>query len=103
MNYVALFFAGAFLCNAIPHLARGLQGDPFPSPFAKPRGVGDSPPWVNVLWGLFNALVGLWLLSRHPVEVGLNPDFLVLFAGVLVLGIYASVHFDRVRRGKPAK
>ena len=40
LNYIALFFAGAFLCNAIPHLVAGLQGQPFPSPFAKPPGRG---------------------------------------------------------------
>jgi hypothetical protein len=37
MNYVAPFFLGAFFCNAIPHLANGLRGEPFQTPFAKPR------------------------------------------------------------------
>jgi hypothetical protein len=49
MNSVALFFAGAFLCNSIPHLTKGLQGEPFPSPFAKPPGKGNSSPLVNFL------------------------------------------------------
>lgn len=44
MIHLAPFFAGAFLCNALPHLAAGLQGRPFPTPFATPHGVGDSPP-----------------------------------------------------------
>lgn len=39
MIYVTLFFAGVFLCNAVPHLAAGLQGQPFPTPFARPRGM----------------------------------------------------------------
>jgi hypothetical protein len=42
MIYLALFFAGAFLCNAIPHLAAGTMGMPFPTPFARPRGIGNS-------------------------------------------------------------
>ena len=36
--YTAIFFTGAFLCNCIPHLCAGLQGMPFPTPFATPRG-----------------------------------------------------------------
>ena len=65
MNYAATFLAGAFLCNCIPHLGAGLQGIPFPTPFAKPRGIGNSSPLVNFLWGVFNLCVGLYLLSRQ--------------------------------------
>ena len=103
MTYVALFFAGAFLCNCIPHLVSGLQGAPFPSPFAKPPGFGDSSPLVNFLWGTFNFLVGLGLLSRNPVEVGFNLSFLVLMVGALAIGIQLSLHFGKVRREKSAK
>ena len=78
MDYIAIFFAGAFLCNSLPHLARGLSGAPFPTPFAKPHGVGNSSPLVNFLWGAANFFVGLYLLQRHPVSVGLGVDFLVL-------------------------
>lgn len=97
MDYIAIFFAGAFLCNSLPHLARGLSGAPFPTPFAKPHGVGNSSPLVNFLWGAANFFVGLYLLQRHPVSVGLGADFLVLLAGVLVLGTFSAVHFARVR------
>ena len=44
MDYVASFFAGAFLCNCIPHLAYGLCGEIFPTPFANPRVEGSSAP-----------------------------------------------------------
>lgn len=97
MGYVAVLFAGAFLCNSLPHLACGLSGFPCPTPFAKPRGVGNSSPLVNFLWGAGNFFVGLFLLTVHPVSVGANVDFLVLLAGVLLLGWYTSVHFGRVR------
>jgi hypothetical protein len=99
MNYVAVFFAGAFLCNCIPHLTTGLQGVPFPTPFARPRGVGNSSPCVNFLWGAFNAGAGLAILSNHPIAVGLNFDCLAMTAGAVLLGIYLSRHFDRVRKG----
>lgn len=97
MDYIAIFFAGALLCNSLPHLARGLSGAPFPTPFAKPHGVGNSPPLVNFLWGAANFFVGLYLLQRHPVSVGPGVDFLVLLAGVLAVGTFSSMHFARVR------
>ncbi len=101
MDHVALFFAGAFLCNAIPHLAAGLQGMPFPTPFARPRGIGNSPPFVNFLWGAFNVCVGLGILSHHPVVVGVNLDSLALAAGAVLLGLYLSHHFGKVRGAPP--
>lgn len=97
MSYVVLFFAGAFLCNAVPHLCAGLQGAPFPTPFATPRGVGDSPPLINFLWGALNLAVGLALLARHPVALGANLDCLALAVGALALGAPLSHHFGKVR------
>ncbi|MBS0521677.1 MAG: hypothetical protein JSR90_23480 [Proteobacteria bacterium] len=98
MHHIALLFAGALLCNCIPHLVSGLQGRPFPTPFATPRGIGDSPPMVNFLWGALNLLVGLWLLSDHPVVIGFNLRFLALIVGALAIGLYLALHFDKVRR-----
>jgi hypothetical protein len=102
MNLVAIFFAGAFLCNCVPHAFSGLLGQPFPSPFSKPMGIGDSRPIVNFLWGFFNFLVGISLLSRFPVDVGFNPHFITLMAGVLVMGLNLSIHFGSVRRSRAA-
>src|SRR5258707_80568 len=102
MDYVASFFAGAFLCNCIPHLACGLRGEIFPTPFAKARGNGPLSPLVNFLWGVLNVLVGLFLLSRHPVAVDLNPGFVALTAGALSTGIYLSLHFGKVRQDTSA-
>lgn len=100
MNDIAAFFAGAFLCNGIPHLVCGLQGSPFPTPFARPRGIGDSPPLVNFLWGLFNLLLGLALLAAFPLSIGLNLPFVACLLGALALGTYLSRHFGAVRAGK---
>jgi hypothetical protein len=91
------FFAGAFLCNAIPHLASGLQGQPFPTPFATPRGVGESSPLLNFLWGFFNLAAGVSLLSIYPIVVGVNAPCLSLAAGALLLGLRLAIHFGRVR------
>lgn len=100
MPFIAPFFAGAFLCNAIPHLTNGLGGSPFPTPFAKPRGKGDSSPLVNFLWGGFNLAAGLSLLSIHPITVGLAADCLAFSAGFLALGLYISIHFGKVRSSR---
>lgn len=97
MPVLALFLAGALFCNCIPHLAAGLHGSPFPTPFARPRGVGNSSPFVNFLWGAANLLAGLALLVRHPVVLGANLNCLAMAAGALLLGSYLSRHFGKVR------
>jgi hypothetical protein len=100
-GYPSVFFAGVFVCNAIPHLVAGVQGLPFPTPFAKPHGVGDSSPLINFLWGLANLVVGSLLLSVHPVAMGLNAHFFALVLGALVIGIFMSLHFGKVQRDRP--
>ena len=97
MNFVAQFFAGAFICNCIPHLCAGLQGTPFPTPFAKPRGVGESSPLVNFLWGALNLAIGVALFARRPAAPGLNWECAAFAAGFVILGVQLSRHFGRVR------
>ena len=101
MNLIAQFFAGAFLCNCVPHLVAGLQGSPFPTPFAKPFGVGLSSPLLNFAWGMFNFIFGVLLLSNWPMHIGLNASFAVFLLGATALGIRLSVRFGRVRRSGP--
>jgi len=103
MSEIALFFAGAFLCNAFPHLAAGLRGEPFPTPFAKPRGIGHSSPLVNFGWGSFNLAAGLVLLLRNPVQEMLSLDTGVLTAGFLLLGAHLARHFGKVREGQATR
>jgi hypothetical protein len=97
MSYVALFFAGALLCNSIPHLAAGLQGTPFPTPFARPRGVGNSSPLANFLWGSSNVAAGALLYSLYPIAAYASSHAVVFAAGALGLGAYLSIHFAKVR------
>ena len=63
-HYLAWFFGGAFLVNFVPHFTNGVSGRSFPTPFSSPPGQGLSPSWVNVLWGLFNLLIGYLLICR---------------------------------------
>jgi hypothetical protein len=105
MPYLLLFLAGAFLCNALPHLSAGLRGEPFPTPFARPRGVGLSSPLLNFYWGMANLVLALVILWRHPVVLGPNPELGAMLAGALLLGTYCSRHFGKVRAlpGTPPK
>jgi hypothetical protein len=59
LHLVSYFVGGIFMANAIPHFVSGIMGRPFQTPFAKPPGEGLSSSTVNVLWGFFNAVVGL--------------------------------------------
>jgi hypothetical protein len=98
--HFSTFFAGAVFCNSIPHLTSALGGRPFPTPFAKPRGIGDSTPLVNLLWGFANFVAGLFLLSRHPVALGFDQNLIVLLLGSLAMGIYLALHFGNVQSNK---
>jgi hypothetical protein len=100
IHYTVNFFAGLFICNCIPHLASGLRGEPFPTPFARPRGVGDSSPLVNFLWGALNLFIGGALISSFPIFVGFNWSSACFIVGFLLLGILNSHHFATVRKNK---
>jgi len=99
MAEFALFFSGAFLCNCVPHLVAGLMGEAFPTPFAKPRGVGDSPAVVNVVWGFFNLVVGV-LLFRASEHLS-TLQLMSLLAGAMAMGIFLALHFSRVKARRP--
>ena len=67
-NYVACFFAGAFLANVVPHFFHGISGDRFPTPFAHPPGRGLSSPTVNVVWAWINLVIGYVLFRAGRVS-----------------------------------
>ncbi|VIO81173.1 hypothetical protein [Bradyrhizobium ivorense] len=99
-DLVAYFFGGAFLTNAIPHVVAGMMGEPFQTPFAKPRGEGLSTSTVNILWGFFNLLVGYLLVCRVG-EFGLRNtgDVTALFLGGLAIGLVLARRFGRFHGG----
>jgi len=94
--YVAYFFGGAFLANALPHLGNGISGHSFHSPFAKPPGKGLSSPVVNVLWGFFNLAAGYVLVCRAGCfDLRNTLDTLVLGAGILFVSVMSAHVFGR--------
>jgi hypothetical protein len=101
-DYLAHFFAGAFLANGVPHFVQGICGNKFQTPFARPRGVGESSALVNVIWGWFNFLIGGALLRIFFPPLPPPPAMsLTTIAGVLIMAIYLSRHFGRVRAHAP--
>src|SRR5260370_30356171 len=62
--YVAYFFPGAFLVNAVPHFVSGVCRRRFPTAFASPPAKGDSSPIVEVLWGAINLVIASPLVYR---------------------------------------
>jgi hypothetical protein len=93
--YIASFFAGIFLANAVPHFVQGISGNKFPSPFSKPPGKGLSSPTVNVIWALFNALIGYLLFRMGQVNSTNLPSLVVFFLGVAAISIMSSVNFQK--------
>jgi hypothetical protein len=100
VSWVAYFFGGAFLCNAVPHFVAGVSGRPFQSPFAKPPGEGLSSSRTNALWGFANLVVAYLLLLRVGVFDPRNVAHILAFgAGVLLFAVFMSGRFGRFNGG----
>jgi hypothetical protein len=99
-RYIAYFFGGALLTNAVPHFVAGLMGRPFQSPFAKPSGEGLSSSTVNVLWGFLNLVLGYVLICRvGEFDLRATGDVLAAGLGMLLLAVPTSRHFGRFHGG----
>ena len=97
-HYVACFFAGMFLANAVPHFVMGVTSVPFPTPFADPPGKGLSSPTVNVLWAMINLVIGYLLFRVGKITNENRWSVVVFFAGVLVMGVMLSWSFVGIQR-----
>jgi hypothetical protein len=99
--YLFEVLGGMFLANGVPHFVQGISGNPFPSPFSKPPGQGDSSPLVNVVWGFGNLVAGALLLHFFwPAGDAARCGWIAVGAGALLLSIFTSMHFGKVRAGK---
>lgn len=100
LHYLAWFSAGAFLANSIPHLANGISGRAFPTPFAHPPGKGLSSSMTNALWGFFNVAVA-WLLIFRVGQFDLRDllDAAVIGLGFLLTSVATAYGFGVVNGG----
>jgi hypothetical protein len=94
-QYLAGFFAGAFLSNAVPHFVHGISGDKFPTPFSTPRGIGLSSSTTNVVWALVNLVLGYVLFRAGRLNDAAPGSLAVFFAGIAVISIGLSIRFRR--------
>jgi hypothetical protein len=92
-HYFSGFWAGMFLANFVPHFIKGIAGDPFPTPFAKPPGKGLSSPLVNVSWALLNLAVGYLLLRLGKVSADDNLSMIICFIGFTCISIMGAMNF----------
>jgi len=97
-HYIAGFFAGLFLTNAVPHFVNGISGNAFPTPFANPPGQGLSSPLTNVLWALFNLLAGYLLFRMSKINSKSKLGLFIFFVGMALISIMCSITFlDKVK------
>ena len=94
-HYFSAFWAGMFVANFVPHYVHGVGGNKFPTPWAKPGGIGLSSSMVNMLWGLFNLLAGCLLLWMGNVHFGNIWSLATVFIGFTCMSLFAANHFQR--------
>jgi len=92
-HYITGFFAGVFLTNVVPHFVNGISGNAFPTPFANPPGQGLSSPLTNVLWALFNLLVGYLLFRVSRINSKSKLGLFIFFVGMILISIMCSITF----------
>lgn len=92
-HYVSGFFSGIFIANFVPHFVNGVSGNAFPSPFADPPGQGLSSPLINIVWGLFNLLIGYLLFRAGKINSKTKLALVIFFIGILCISINLSMVF----------
>lgn len=99
-HLIAWFFGGVFLTNAVPHLVSGVSGEPLQTPFASPPGGDLSSSTVNVLWGMFNLVVGYVLVVRiGRFDLRQTKHVVVLGLGVLAMALLLAHQLGRLHGG----
>jgi hypothetical protein len=92
---LACFAAGLFLTNGIPHFVKGLCGDRFPTPFAKPPGKGLSSATLNVAWGIGNFAASLLLAHAGQLLCGPALGRWIAAAAAAIFALGTSAQFAR--------
>ena len=96
--YIAHFFCGAFLANALPHLIAGLTATRLPTAFGSPPFRGMSSPVVNVVYALINlALAYLLLVRVGPLDLRNWADAGACFAGFGLMALQCARSITRIR------
>lgn len=93
MTYIALFFAGAFFANSLPHLVKGVTGQRFRTPFCRIKKLPDSSAVVNVLWGSVNIAIADFLFCGTDFSFDKPFYELTVFAGFVLMSLACAKLF----------
>ena len=100
--YLAYFFGGALIANAVPHFLTGIARRPFPSPFASPPFRDLSSPAVNIAWALGNLAVAYLLLVRiRAIDLRQLTHVTVVLAGFAVMTFQVVRSLRHLRAAAP--
>jgi hypothetical protein len=103
-HYLMCLLGGAFVANFAPHFVSGITGNAFPTPFANPPPpAGVSSSQINVIWALFNLVVGYVLLRYGRFRLsGDWAPVIVAFVGFVAMAIMLASVFSAVPGVRPA-
>ena len=87
-----------FLANVVPHFIHGISGDSFPTPFANQPGKGLSSPRVNVLWSLFNLVIGYVLFWAGKISNNTKFALVIFFVGIVTRSLMLCIAFVEKER-----
>jgi hypothetical protein len=93
---IVLFLAGLLLANGIPHFVNGISGRDFHNPSLH-RFVPSVPsPLFNVIWGLLNFGVVIFLLTAADVlTIPVSGEAALFAGGFTFAAIGLSIFFNR--------
>ena len=95
-SYLAPFLAGLFFANGIPHFINGISGKDFHNPFLHQFVPAIPSPLFNVIWGLLNFCLAIYILSlMNGLNIGRNWDMILFGIGFAFAAIGLSIFFDR--------
>lgn len=95
-HYLLAFCAAIFLTNFLPHFINGISGNPFPSPFTEPPGVGLSSPVENITWATINFLMGAALIYFGKLNQRHQSILIAYFIGALTMAFYLAYYFGEL-------
>jgi hypothetical protein len=98
-NYLVPFLAGLFLANGIPHFVNGISGKNFHNPFLHQFVPRVPSPLFNVIWGLLNFCLSIFILSfTNNFNIDLNHDSFSFGIGFAFSSIGLSIFFSSQKK-----
>jgi hypothetical protein len=91
---IALFLAGLFFANGLPHFVNGISGREFHNPSLHRFFPALTSPLFNVIWGLLNFGLMVILLTMAEI-ITPQPEAVLFAAGFTVASIGLAIFFRR--------